>query len=82
MLRLPRLPALLDGLRLEHKDNMNNLLSYLEERKTQLEKEIQRLENEKKQTSRKVSVIQAAIIGLTGELNNTKEIIKKIKEEK
>ena len=61
---------------------MKNLLSKLEDRKTQLEKQIQELEDEKRNTSRRVSEIQVMIIGLTGELNATKEIIKEIKKEK
>ena len=61
---------------------MKNLLSKLEDRKTQLEKQIQELEDEKRNTSRRVSEIQVMIIGVTGELNATKEIIKEIKKEK
>lgn len=60
---------------------MKNLLSYLEARKTQLEKEIRELEEEKRKSSRRVSEIQAMIIGLNGEINTTIEIIKKLKQE-
>jgi len=61
---------------------MKNLLSKLEDRKTQLEKQIQELEDEKRNTSRRVSEIQVMVIGLVGELNATKEIIEEIKKEK
>ena len=61
---------------------MKSLLSKLEDRKTQLEKQIQELEDEKRNTSRRVSEIQVMVIGLVGELNATKEIIEEIKKEK
>ena len=61
---------------------MKSLLSKLEDRKTQLEKQIQELEDEKRNTSRRVSEIQVMVIGLVGELNATKKIIEEIKKEK
>ena len=57
----------------------NPIIKNLEDRKSLLEKKIQKLEIEKKTYSRKVSEIQVQIIGLNGELNATKEIIKEIK---
>lgn len=55
------------------------IIKKLENRKSYLEVKIKRLEEEKKTTSRKVSEIQVMIIGLNGELNATKEIIKEVK---
>jgi len=56
------------------------IIKKLEDRKTQLEIKIKELEEEKRKTSRRISEIQVMIIGLTGELNATKEIIEEIKK--
>ena len=62
---------------------MNNpIIKKLEDRKSLLEKKIKELEEQKRTFSRKVSEIQVQIIGLNGELNATKEIIKELKEKK
>ena len=58
-----------------------SIIKKLENRKFQLEKQIKELEEEKRRTSRRTSEIQVMIIGLTGELNATKEILKELKQE-
>ena len=61
--------------------NMNEpIIKKLEDRKIQLEERIKELENEKRKTSKRISEIQVMIIGLSGELNATGEIIKELKE--
>jgi len=60
---------------------MKNLLFYLENRKSEIEKEISKLDLEKRNLSRKISEIQAMIIGLNGELNAINDTIKKMIEE-
>lgn len=57
----------------------NPIIEKLESRKSSLEKEIQDLRKEQRTYSRKVSEIQVQIIGLTGELHATEDIIKELK---
>ena len=57
-----------------------SIIKKLENRKIQLEERIKELENEKRKTSKRISEIQVMIIGLSGELNATKEIIQELKE--
>ena len=57
-----------------------SIIKKLEDRKIQLEERIKELENEKRKTSKRISEIQVMIIGLSGELNATGEIIKELKE--
>lgn len=60
---------------------MKKLLSYFENQKTQIEKELQELTKERISSSKRVSEIQVMIIGLSGELNAMKIVIEKMKEE-
>jgi len=56
------------------------IIKKLEDRKNETEKEISKLDLEKRKLSRRISEIQVMIIGLSGELNATKEIIQELKE--
>ena len=56
------------------------IIKKLEDRKNETEKEISKLDLEKKNLSRRISEIQVMIIGLMGELNAIKEILEEIKE--
>ena len=57
-----------------------SIIKKLENRKNETEKEISKLDLEKRKLSRRISEIQVMIIGLSGELNATKEIIQELKE--
>ena len=57
-----------------------SIIKKLESRKNETEKEISKLDLEKKNLSRRISEIQVMIIGLMGELNAIKEILEEIKE--
>ena len=57
-----------------------SIIKKLEDRKNETEKEISKLDLEKKNLSRRISEIQVMIIGLMGELNAIKEILEEIKE--
>ena len=58
-----------------------SIIKKLEDRKNETEKEISKLDLEKRKLSRRISEIQVMIIGLMGELNATKEILKELKQE-
>ena len=58
-----------------------SIIKKLESRKNETEKEISKLDLEKKNLSRRISEIQVMIIGLCGEKNATEEILKEIKQE-
>ena len=58
-----------------------SIIKKLENRKNETEKEISKLDLEKRKLSRRISEIQVMIIGLVGELNATKEILKELKQE-
>ena len=51
------------------------IIKKLEDRKNETEKEISKLDLEKRKLSRRISEIQVQIIGFNGELNATKEIL-------
>ena len=57
------------------------IIKKLEDRKNETEKEISKLDLEKRKLSRRISENQVMIIGLMGELNATKEILKELKQE-
>ena len=57
------------------------IIKKLENRKNETEKEISKLDLEKRKLSRRISEIQVMIIGLVGEKNATKEILKELKQE-
>jgi len=56
------------------------IIKKLENRKNETEKEISKLDLEKRKLSRRISEIQVMIIGLVGEKNATEEILKELKE--
>ena len=57
-----------------------SIIKKLEDRKNETEKEISKLDLEKRKLSRRISEIQVMIIGLVGEKNATEEILKELKE--
>ena len=57
------------------------IIKKLENRKNETEKEISKLDLEKRKLSRRISEIQVMIIGLVGEKNATEEILKELKQE-
>jgi len=57
------------------------IIKKLENRKTEIEKEISELDLEKRENSRRASEIQVMIIGLSGEKNAIEDIIKELKLE-
>ena len=57
-----------------------SIIKKLEDRKNETEKEISKLDLEKRKLSRRISEIQVMIIGLSGEKNAVEEIIKELKE--
>jgi len=57
------------------------IIKKLEDRKNETEKEISKLDLEKRKLSRRISEIQVMIIGLMGEKNATEEILKELKQE-
>ena len=56
------------------------IIKKLEDRKNETEKEISKLDLEKKNLSRRISEIQVIIIGLTGEKNAVIDIINELKK--
>ena len=56
------------------------IIKKLEDRKNETEKEISKLDLEKKNLSRRISEIQVIIIGLTGEKNAVVDIINELKK--
>ena len=58
-----------------------SIIKKLESRKNETEKEISKLDLEKRKLSRRISEIQVMIIGLMGEKNATEEILKELKQE-
>jgi len=58
-----------------------SIIKKLENRKNETEKEISKLDLEKRKLSRRISEIQVMIIGLVGEKNATEEILKELKQE-
>jgi len=56
------------------------IIKKLEDRKNETEKEISKLDLEKKNLSRRISEIQVMIIGLTGEKNAVIDIISELKK--
>lgn len=58
------------------------IISKLENRQTELEKEISLKEEELKEASRKVSQIQVDILELRGSLKETQKMLKSLKGEK
>ena len=58
-----------------------SIIKKLENRKNETEKEISKLDSEKRKLSRRISEIQVMIIGLVGEKNATEEILKELKQE-
>jgi len=58
-----------------------SIIKKLEDRKNETEKEISKLDLEKRKLSRRISEIQVMIIGLVGEKNATEEILKELKQE-
>ena len=57
-----------------------SIIKKLEDRKNETEKEISKLDLEKKNLSRRISEIQVIIIGLTGEKNAVIDIISELKK--
>jgi len=57
-----------------------SIIKKLEDRKNETEKEISKLDLEKKNLSRRISEIQVIIIGLTGEKNAVIDIINELKK--
>ena len=57
-----------------------SIIKKLEDRENETEKEISKLDLEKKNLSRRISEIQVIIIGLTGEKNAVIDIIKELKK--
>jgi len=57
-----------------------SIIKKLEDRKNETEKEISKLDLEKKNLSRRISEIQVMIIGLTGEKNAVIDIISELKK--
>ena len=57
-----------------------SIIKKLEDRKNETEKEISKLDLEKKNLSRRISEIQVMIIGLTGEKNAVIDIINELKK--
>jgi len=60
----------------------SNLLKELEVRNNCLEKESEKLKEERAKCSRRASEIQFILIGIKGEIEANKQIIKKLKEQK
>ena len=56
------------------------IIKKLEDRKNEVEKEISKLDLEKRNLSRRISEIQVIIIGLTGEKNAVIDIINELKK--
>ena len=56
------------------------IIKKLEDRKNEVEKEISKLDLEKRNLSRRISEIQVIIIGLTGEKNAVIDIISELKK--
>ena len=56
------------------------IIKKLEDRKNETEKEIFKLDLEKRNLSRRISEIQVIIIGLTGEKNAVIDIISELKK--
>ena len=56
------------------------IIKKLEDRKNETEKEIFKLDLEKRNLSRRISEIQVIIIGLTGEKNAVIDIINELKK--
>ena len=56
------------------------IIKKLEDRKNEVEKEISKLDLERKNLSRRISEIQVIIIGLTGEKNAVIDIISELKK--
>ena len=57
-----------------------SIIKKLEDRKNETEKEISKLDLEKRKLSRRISEIQVIIIGLTGEKNAVIDIINELKK--
>ena len=57
-----------------------SIIKKLEDRKNETEKEISKLDLEKRNLSRRISEIQVIIIGLTGEKNAVIDIINELKK--
>ena len=57
-----------------------SIIKKLESRKNETEKEISKLDLERKNLSRRISEIQVIIIGLTGEKNAVIDIISELKK--
>ena len=57
-----------------------SIIKKLEDRKNETEKEISKLDLEKRKLSRRISEIQVIIIGLTGEKNAVIDIISELKK--
>ena len=57
-----------------------SIIKKLEDRKNETEKEISKLDLEKKNLSRRIYEIQVIIIGLTGEKNAVIDIINELKK--
>lgn len=56
-----------------------SIITKLEKKEIEIERQIKELENKKRESSRKASECQVQIVGLTGELNMLKEIIQELK---